>query len=68
MRIFWIVLDSAGIGKAPDASQFGDEGSDTWKRCFDSGKLEIPNMKKLGFYNIDEIDYGTPEKNPVGCY
>ena len=68
MRIFWIVLDSAGIGKAPDASQFGDEGSDTWKRCFDSGDLEIPNMKKLGFYNIDEIDYGTPEQTPVGCY
>lgn len=68
MRIFWIVLDSAGIGKAPDAAQFGDAGSDTWKRCFDSGKLEIPNMKKLGFYNIDEIDYGIPEKNPAGFY
>lgn len=68
MRIFWIVLDSAGIGKAPDASQFGDEGSDTWKRCYNSGKLEIPNMKKLGFYNIDEIDYGMPEEVPMGCY
>lgn len=26
MRIFWIVLDSAGIGDAPDAALFGDEG------------------------------------------
>ena len=43
-RIFWIVLDSAGIGEAPDAEQFGDVGSNTWKSCYDSGKLHIPNM------------------------
>ena len=48
MRAFWIVLDSAGIGNAPDAEAFGDEGSNTWKTCYDSGKLHIPNMEKLG--------------------
>lgn len=53
MRAFWIVLDSAGIGNAPDAEAFGDEGSNTWKTCYDSGKLHIPNMEKLGIYNID---------------
>ena len=55
MRAFWIVLDSAGIGKAPDAAQFGDEGSNTWKTCYDSGKLNIPNMEKLGIYHIDDM-------------
>ena len=28
-RVFWIVLDSVGLGGAPDAADFGDAGSDT---------------------------------------
>ena len=28
-RIFLIVLDSLGVGEAPDAADFGDAGSDT---------------------------------------
>ena len=68
MRAFWIVLDSAGIGNAPDAEAFGDEGSNTWKTCYDSGKLHIPNMEKLGIYNIDEMNYGDKSLSPIGCY
>ena len=68
MRAFWIVLDSAGIGKAPDAAQFGDEGSNTWKTCYDSGKLNIPNMEKLGIYHIDDMNYGDRSGDSVGCY
>lgn len=68
MRAFWIVLDSVGIGKAPDAAQFGDEGSNTWKTCYDSGKLNIPNMEKLGIYHIDEMDYGDKSGKVIGCY
>ena len=56
-RIFWIVLDSAGIGEAPDANKFGDIGSNTWKSCYDSGKLHIPNMEKIGIYQIDGMEY-----------
>ena len=68
MRAFWIVLDSAGIGKAPDAAQFGDEGSNTWKTCYDSGKLNIPNMEKLGIYHIDDMNYGDKSGEAIGCY
>lgn len=68
MRAFWIVLDSAGIGKAPDAAQFGDEGSNTWKTCYDSGKLNIPNMEKLGIYHIDDMGYGNQNQAAEGCY
>ena len=68
MRAFWIVLDSAGIGKAPDAAQFGDEGSNTWKTCYDSGKLNIPNMEKLGIYHIDDMGYGNQDQTAEGCY
>lgn len=68
MRVFLIVLDSFGVGNAPDAAAFGDEGSNTFKACFDSGKLNIPNMKKLGLFNIDGVDFGEREKEPLGAY
>lgn len=68
MRVFLIVLDSFGAGNAPDAAAFGDEGSNTFKACFDSGKLNIPNMKKLGLFNIDGVDFGEREKKPLGTY
>ena len=68
MRVFLIVLDSFGVGNAPDAAAFGDEGSNTFKACFDSGKLNIPNMKKLGLFNIDGVDFGEREKDPLGAY
>ena len=68
MRVFLIVLDSFGVGNAPDAAAFGDEGSNTFKACFDSGKLNIPNMKKLGLFNIDGVDFGERGKEPLGAY
>ena len=68
MRVFLIVLDSFGVGNAPDAAAFGDEGSNTFKACFDSGKLNFPNMKKLGLFNIDGVDFGEREKEPLGAY
>ena len=67
-RIFWIVLDSAGIGEAPDADKFGDVGSNTWKSCYDSGKLHIPNMEKIGIYQIDGMEYAKSTENPTGSF
>lgn len=61
-RIFWIVLDSAGIGEAPDADKFGDVGSNTWKSCYDSRKLHIPNMEKIGIYQIDGMEYAKVQR------
>ena len=55
-RVFLIVLDSVGVGELPDAAEFGDEGSNTVKAAASSGLLNMPNMKKLGFFNILGID------------
>ena len=55
-RVFLIVLDSVGVGEMPDAAEFGDEGSNTVKAAATSGFLDMPNMKKLGFFNIKGID------------
>lgn len=57
-RIFLIVLDSFGIGELPDAAEFGDEGSNTLRSVYSSQYLDIPNMKKLGLYNIDGVELG----------
>ena len=67
-RIFWIVLDSAGIGEAPDADKFGDVGSNTWKSCYNSGKLHIPNMEKIGIYQIDGMEYAKSTEKPTGSF
>ena len=68
MRVFLTVLDSFGIGELSDAEKFGDKGSNTLKACFKSGKLNIPNMARLGLFNIDGIDYGDRENSPIGAY
>ncbi len=56
-RVFLIVLDSCGIGELPDAAKYGDEGSNTLKACYDSGKLNVPYLEKLGLFRIDGMDY-----------
>ena len=67
-RVFLIVLDSVGIGEMPDAKNYGDEGSNTLKACYDTGRLSVPNMERLGLFNIDGIDYAKPCENPIGVY
>ncbi len=67
-RVFLIVLDSVGIGELPDAADYGDEGSNTLKACFDSGKLNLPNLKKLGLFNIEGNEYGGKTENPTAKY
>lgn len=68
-RVIWIVLDSVGIGKAEDAKQFNDEGSNTIGNIIKSeGKINLYNMQKLGLGNIDEFDELDSIQNVIGCY
>ena len=67
-RVFLIVLDSMGIGGAPDAVEFGDEGSDTLGSISQSSKFSVPNLRKLGLYNIDGVTLQPKEENPIGAY
>ncbi len=54
-RVFLIVLDSFGIGSAPDARLFGDEGANTLISISKSEKFNIPNLTKLGLCNIEGV-------------
>lgn len=67
-RVFLIVLDSYGIGEAPDAAAFHDEGSNTLGTIAKSEEYNTPNMKKLGLFNIDGVTAGEKEKEPIGSY
>lgn len=67
-RVFIVVLDSFGIGEAPDAYKFHDEGSNTFKSCYLTGELNLKNMAKMGLYNIDGIDFGKKSKQALGSY
>ena len=67
-RVFLIVFDSFGIGGAHDAADFGDECSNTLKSISQSRYFKIKTLKKLGLFNIDGVDVGEKEKNPIGSY
>ena len=56
-RVFLIVLDSLGIGAAPDAHLFGDAGTNTLKRISTSKSFNIPTLISLGIGNVDGVDY-----------
>ena len=51
-RVHLIVLDSVGIGEAPDAEKFGDVGSDTLGHIAKEAGLTIPHLEKLGLGTI----------------
>ena len=68
-RIFVIVLDSLGIGALPDADQFGDVGADTFGHILDRmGRIEIPNLRKLGMLNLHSGGEMKGVEKPLGRY
>lgn len=56
-RVFLIVLDSFGIGEMEDAAQFGDAGTNTLRSVSSSSFFCLPNLKKLGLFDIDGVDF-----------
>lgn len=67
-RFIIMVLDGFGAGEAPDADKYGDCGSATFQHIYEQTHLELPNMKKLGIFNIDGINIENKEENAIGCY
>ncbi|RSD27319.1 phosphopentomutase [Mesobacillus subterraneus] len=68
-RVFLIVMDSVGIGEAPDAEKFGDKGSHTIGHIAERmNGLNMPNMAKLGLSNIEEIKGIAPAQKPLAFY
>ena len=69
-RVFLIILDSFGIGNAPDAALFGDEGSNTLRSVAGKRAFDCPVLQELGLFNIDGADFDESRKvaRPIGSY
>ena len=55
-RVHLIVMDSVGIGEAPDAAQFNDVGSDTLGHIAETVGLKIPHLEQLGLGTIRPLE------------
>ncbi|MEI3610843.1 phosphopentomutase [Pseudogracilibacillus sp. SO30301A] len=68
-RIFLIVLDSVGIGQAPDARKYNDVGADTLGNIAKyMGGIHLPNLEKLGLGNIKEFEGIKAVEEPLAYY
>ena len=67
-RVFLIVLDSYGIGNAPDAADFGDAGANTLASIRKSAKYHTPNMEKLGLFCIDGVEPVQSQSDLIGSF
>ena len=67
-RVFLMVLDSVGIGEMPDAAQYGDAGSNTLAAASTSSYFSMPNMQKLGLFNIDGVECRPAVDHPSAAF
>ena len=68
-QIILLVLDSVGIGNAPDASKYGDEGANTLgNTAMAVGGLFLPNLANLGLGNIGNFKGVPIVKKPTGAF
>ena len=67
-RVFLIVLDSFGVGEAPDAADFGDVGSHTLQSIAGSARFSCPNLRRLGLWNLEGLSGGAPCATPEGSF
>jgi phosphopentomutase len=68
-RVALVVLDSVGIGGAPDAAEFGDEGSATLQHVAQAvGGLSLPTMTELGLGRVTSIEGVPPAARPTGAF
>lgn len=65
-RVFLIVLDSFGIGEMEDAPSYGDVDVNTLRSVSSSSYFHVPNLKKLGLFNLDGVSVGEKEDAFIG--
>lgn len=67
-RVTIVVLDSVGIGQAPDAKRFGDYGVNTLGNISNTVGLEVPNLEQMGLGNISYLKTVYPVANPAASF
>ncbi|TQR38128.1 phosphopentomutase [Lysinibacillus sphaericus] len=68
-KIHVVVLDSVGIGEAPDAANFGDVGSHTLGHIAEKmNGLTMPHMESFGLANIEPLQGMQATDKPKAYY
>ena len=67
MKIILLVIDGFGVGESPDASEFNDVGSNTYKNIVAQTHLALPTLEKLGLDLIDGLNLNKPHEI-MGAY
>ena len=68
-RVHLVVMDSVGIGEAPDAAKFNDTGSNTLGHIAEHmNGLNMPNLAKLGLSNIEHVQGIEKAQQPLASY
>ena len=57
-RVILTVAECLGIGEAPDSAAFGDQGENTLQRIYGTGKLNVPFLRSLGLFNLEDMRLG----------
>ncbi len=65
-RIVVVVMDSVGIGHAPDAALFHDEGSNTLGHIDQNTNLVVPNLASIGIGTLDHYRHISNEAHQFG--
>ncbi len=66
-RVFLIVMDSMGIGEAPDSADWGDAGSNTLGAIRTHEAFDCPNLARLGLFHIEGVG-GAEKTAPVASF
>ncbi len=66
-RVFVVVLDGVGVGALPDASAYGDDGSDTLGNIARRVPLELPTLEALGLGRVANLGR-TSDACPHGAF
>jgi len=71
-RVILLVLDGCGVGAAPDAARYGDDGENTPNTLGNLAKavggLQLPNLQRLGLGNILPLEGVPPAQPPLAAY
>jgi phosphopentomutase len=67
-RAIVVVCDGLGVGEAPDAAAFGDQGSDTLGHVLASREVRIPHLSALGLGNLTPTFDGARCARPEGAW
>ena len=57
-RVILVVAECLGIGETADSAAFGDQNANTLQSIYSTGKLNVPFLRSLGLFNLEDLQLG----------